>query len=320
MKASVPSPRNLLVTLCTSLLIGLASCDKEATVIEPDQDAYKTLIISKGKNNPFGREALEATLDDDDYYSLMWIIHSKGEQSFLPVPDSGGIWGGEYNDALVQLWSVKDRQNFSFADLGTVELGATTIPLWQGGGIVKYEIGGELRELTHYYQIHQEEGDDDPFFVGNTCFSITNSPDIQDVALDLDLPEKNTILNVTQGQVVDPNRDWVIRLKHPLVPEVDGLLMYERSDTFITNQWPNQFEGVSHLIIQAAEATNVLRIPSQDLQELQRNSSVNLYTLSLNPSTRLIAKVPLLRPDGTASETLTIASVQYHLVEFSFQP
>jgi hypothetical protein len=302
------------------LLFFSTGCEKAPTVvIPPDDNATQTLIIKKGKTNPFSLDAFESKLSDDDYYAIMWIGHSKGEQSELPLPDhEGGTWGGEYNDVTVQMWTVKDRQDFAFADLGIVELGNTPIPVWTGGGVVKYEIGGELRELTHYYQLIQEEDDDAPLFTGNNLFTISNSPDVQDVSVELNLPEKNIILNVAKGQTVDPSHDWVIELKYPMVPEVDGLLLYERSDKFITNDWQNKFDGVSHLIIQVTEPTSVIRIPRQDLQELRNNSSINLYTLALNPGPRVVAEVPLYHLDGTLNETLTILSYQSHLIEFKF--
>ena len=298
-----------------------AGCEKSPILIEPGRDDFQTLIIKKGKNNPFSREAFEAKLKDDDYYAFMWIGHSKGEQNWLPLPDtSGATWGGTYNNVTVQMWSVKDRDNFAFANLGTVNLGETTIPNWiDSSSVVKYTIGGELRELTHYYQFIADEDDDTPLFTGNTPLTITNSPDVQNVAIDLNLPNKNIVLNVSKGKIVDPTKDWVIELKHPLAAETEGLVLYERSDRYITNDWQNQFAGVSHLIIQVAEATNVLRIPSQDLQELKRNSSINVFTLALHPEPRVIARVPLNRHDGSLNETLTIVSVQWHLVEFSFQ-
>lgn len=322
MKISIPFRAASAACLTIIVSLSLVGCEKSPTVIEPGKDDFQTLIIKKGRNNPFSREAFEAKLKDEDYYAFMWIGHSKGEQSFLPLPGDtvGRTWGGMYNQVIVQMWSVKDRNDFAFADLGTVNLGATTIPLWKdSSSVVKYEIGGELRELTHYYQFIMDEDDQAPLFTGNTPFTITNSPDVQDVAANLDLPERNVVLNVRKGDVVDPNKDWVIELKHPLAPEFEGLVLYERSDRYITNDWQNQFEGVSHLIIQVAEATNVLRIPSQDLLELKRNSSVNLFTLALHPEPRVIARVPLNRHDGSLNETLTIVSQQYHLVEFSFQ-
>jgi hypothetical protein len=249
----------------------------------------------------------------------MWIAHSKGEQSHLPLPDhSGGTWGGTYNDVKVQLWSVKDRQDFSFVNFGTVKIGSTVIPVWTGGGVLKYEMGGELRELTHYYQLIQDQDDANPILAGKSMFTITGSPDVQDVSVELDVPQRNLIMNVKRGQVVDPTKDWEIELKYPILPDQDGLLLYERSDKFITNDWRNRFEGVSHLIIQVTEPTRVLRIPSQDLQELRSNSSINLFTLSLYPGARVLARVPLLRHDGTLNETLTIPSYQSHLIEFKF--
>jgi hypothetical protein len=145
MKTFTFKPISLSLIAALFGFIALTGCEKSTTVIEPDDDSYQTLIISKGKKNPFGREAFEDSLKDEDYYALMWVVHSKGEQSFLPLPDhAGGTWGGTYNHATVQLWSIKDRQTFAFADLGTVELGATLIPVWKGGGVVKYELGGEL--------------------------------------------------------------------------------------------------------------------------------------------------------------------------------
>lgn len=321
MKISIPF--RAASVLCSVLVVSLylAGCEKSPTVIEPDKDDFQTLIIKKGKNNPFSQEAFEAKLTDEDYYAFMWIGHSKGEQSWLPLPDtSGATWGGTYNNVTMQLWSVKDRDNFAFADLGTVDLGETTVPVWSDtNGVVKYEIGGELRELTHYYQLIADDDDQAPLFSGNIPFKITNSPDVQDVTVDLNLPNKNVILNVRKGEIVDPNKDWIIRLKHPLAPEAEGLVLYERSDKYITNDWQNKFDGVSHLIIQVAEATDILRIPSQDLQELKRNSTINLYTLALHPGSRVVARVPLNRHDGSLNETLTIASYQWHLVEFSFQ-
>jgi hypothetical protein len=320
MKTLLTQPSIRGAALFVILLFLSAGCEKFATIIEPDDNASQTLIIKKGKPNPFSLDAFEAKLDDDDYYAIMWIGHIKGEQSELPLPNHpGGTWGGTYNDVIVQMWSIKDRQNFAFADLGTVQLGSTIIPVWKGGGVVKYEIGGELRELTHYYQLIRNEDDDNPLFTGNNLFTISNSSDVQNVSVELNLPEKNIILNVAKGQTVDPDQDWVIELKHPMIPDQDGLLLYERSDKFITNDWQNQFDGVSHLIIQVTEPTQVIRIPSQDLQELRSNSSINLYTLALHPGPRVIAKVPLHRHDGTLNETLTIPSYQSHLIEFKFK-
>jgi hypothetical protein len=320
MKISISFRAASAAGLAIVLSLYLASCEKSPTVIDPDKDDFQTLIIKKGKNNPFSREAFEAKLTDEDYYAFMWIGHNKGEQSFLPLPDTTGhTWGGTYNDVLVQMWSVKDRNDFAFADLGTVNLGETTIPVWRGGGVVKYEIGGELRELTHYYQLIIDADDQAPLFTGKTPFTISSSPDVQDVATDLDLPDRNLVLNVHKGVVVDPDKDWIIELKYPLEPDTEGLVLHERSDRYITNDWQDRFDGVSHLIIQVTAATNVLRIPSQDLQELKRNSSVNLFTLALHPEPRVIARVPLDRHDGSLNETLTIVSIQYHFVEFSFQ-
>ncbi len=308
------------VALFVILLFFFTGCEKAPPVIiPPDDDASQTLIIKKGKTNPFSRDAFEAKLADDDYYAIMWVGHGKGEQSELPLPNHpGSTWGGTYNAVTVQMWSINDRQNFAFADLGTVQLGNTTIPVWTGA-LVKYEIGGELRELTYYYQLIQDENDDNPLFTGNNLFTISNSPDVQDVSVELNLPEKNIIMNVVKGQTVDPSQDWVIELKHPMLPDQDGLLIYERSDKLITNDWQNKFEGVSHLIIQVTEPATVLRIPSQDLQELRSNSSINLYTLELSPGPRIVARVPLLRHDGALNETLTIPSYQWHLVEFEFK-
>jgi len=320
MKISKPFRTALVAGLAVVISFYWAGCEKSPTVIEPGKDDFQTIIIKKGKNNPFSAEAFEAKLEDEDYYAFMWTGHWKAELSHLPLPDTtSATWGGTYNDAIVQMWSVKDRIDFAFADLGTVKLDETTIPIWGGGGVVKYEIGGELRELTHYYQLITEDDDQAPLFTGNTSFTITNSPDVKDVAADLNFPNKNVILNVRKGMVVDPTKDWVIELKHPLAPEAEGLVLYERSDRYITNDWQNKFEGVSHLIIQVAEATDIIRIPSQDLQELRRNSSINLFTLALHPESRVIARVPLYRHDGSLNETLTIVSVQSHMVEFSFQ-
>ncbi len=308
-------PAKLFLVVTFSLLI--FACQNNTT-IQPGDDDTVTLIINKGVSNPFSPDALAGEITDDDYFAFMWVAHTKGQNKEVPLPGGGG-WGGVYNDVLIQLWSVNERENYTFADLGDVSLGGDAIPVWGDGGIVKYEIGGELRELTNYYQVIRDGSDDDPPFTGASVFSISGSPDVQDVSQELALPQKNIITNVSMEEVVDPNEDWVIEFKHPISPEDEGLLLFERNLAFLENSWENQFEGVSHVIIQAAEVANSITIPSSELQALQQNSSTDLFMIQLTLKPQKIAEIPLLNHDGSTKESLTVASYVTHTIDFRFQ-
>ena len=318
------------LTVIAGVLLILTACEKTPTVIEPEEDQQQTLIITRNGVDPIQQSNL-ALEEDGNYYARMWVAH--GRELARPIQlASGGIKGAIHHDTVVQLWTVKSRDPFAFADLGTVTLGDQTLSKQPGNGAgrVWYEIGDSLRLLELFYQDVFERSyfDTQALFTGKTAFSITGSPDVQDVSVEVEFRQNNYIVSPapTVGDgihlpVLDAEQDLTIELAHEITPVGGVLMLYERlEDVIDTNPIDQRFAGVSHLIVKVTEPTKTIVIPSSELQQLKNGSQINQYILQLGEHGSKLASIPLLDHNGTGGETLDLMeAASYDNLEFSFK-
>jgi hypothetical protein len=223
---------------------------------------------------------------------------------------------------------VVDRENFVVLNFGAVDLGETEIPLVDTASI-KYYVDGKVVPFTYQYfaDTHLQGNLDDPdMFTGATSFSTSGGNGVQKISEELDLPARNLITNVTEEEVVDPRKDWVIKLKRPIAaPEISGIFIYNYVVKILENfansgnvSGPHIYDGVTNVSISATEPTDTIVIPKAELQRLQNESEENVFIIKLGDFSK-VGEVQLRDGGGSELGTLDVASHDQHSILFKFE-
>jgi hypothetical protein len=282
-------------------------CDSSSNVIQTDDDATQTLIINRNAQT-------------DDLGTVNEFISEINWLSYL-LPFAAvdeAFFDNRFTFASMQ--SMSDVENWVGIDFGTVKLGdIEVVVLDTTRARASVEVDGELKVVPFHYQTQENAFETDvDTFTGPLLFTSKNSPDLPDISYEIDFPVRNRITNLSRNDEIDPLEDLVISLSRPLNPgESSGLQVITEIDRYANNPFDNKYDGVPHLIIRVAEATDEIVVPSAELQRLQSESSNDFLAIGLKVLEK-IDEIELLNPSGGFLQTLDIGVSSSHWVRLRF--
>lgn len=314
-----------ILFISLAILLTLTSCDESVRMIEPDDDSQQTLIIWEGEpeSNPY-----DIFNGNAQNYARMYIYNHQTER--ISWPDN--VINRGFIEIIVVKRNSEQSDTLTTVDLGSVQLGSfvfernrtndgysssimfmsvdsvTIMPEWE------FEVS---------YEIDQNDRNPIPGLDGTTPFSIRNSPDIRDVSTELDIPDRNVIMNILPGQEIDPNQDFTVQVKCPIGPDSERrdfgsfLLMAYEAEEHADGRGVH-IHGTGTIFMLTKKSDTIV-IPSKELLAfIQDHPNKDFYTIGLNHN-RYFAEVPLYDHDGNLYQILKVLMADRHWVEISFK-
>lgn len=310
----------LLVIFCL-----LSGCEESKTVIEPDASGAQSMVINKAD----GDEELPEKVENNNINFLSEMLISHHHRFVTEQIDNMIIKGysrtSDYTD--IRIFNDTEEPPRHDLELGKVNLGGVVFEKrdFQSSGIRNGISFVSTAQFAYYPEDETILTETGPLYLleGATQFTITGSPEIQDVDTFIVIPERNSIVNLKPGAVINPNEDLVLELALPIGGS-EYSYRYKNGVIYLMDQNIGNSDGASHISgmkrydFQPSESTNTVTIPSESLQEfLEDVPDADFYVLSVFCLGE-IAEIPIYDKEGNFISVVSVDFRDEYEIEIVF--
>ncbi len=230
---------------------------------------------------------------------------------------SSDTWGAS-------LWTVTDHDSMIALDYGTAsldnfqleELDTNNVRYWLSSEDPE-DPEFEDRYIPYVFQVssHRLAPLGGEAFTGTTTFSVSGSPEVADLTVEIDLPDQyNEITNLDdiKQNGVDPNQDLTLTFATPIGTGYARVALGEIIEENLSTQYRR------HVTIQVVEETDTMVIPAAELQNLMAISSGSTYWLGMWDSKK-VDEIEIRGHNGNLLPAVDVVFSSSQNTQFSFK-